>query len=157
MRESNSHWRSQSPLHYHYANPHWTLSLGLCPVWVCVPPTLIIILTLPSFVNTFFEVFFILFQLGIFTQNISPLHHLHYPFYTTNCSISLLRCHRMFPFRKRFIEITLQNLYFSLIFLLFSQTAKPIFFLKNMVFYLFVKKKPASGSNPRHRFSSFQK
>ena len=28
MRGSNSHGRSQSPLHYHYANPHW--SLGLC-------------------------------------------------------------------------------------------------------------------------------
>ena len=30
MRGSNSHGRSQSPLHYHYANPHWACVVGCC-------------------------------------------------------------------------------------------------------------------------------
>lgn len=41
--------------------------LDLC-LWARVPPTLIIILTLTSFVNIFFKVFFISVQFDIYTQ-----------------------------------------------------------------------------------------
>lgn len=49
MRGSNSHGRSQSPLHYHYANPHRVCVLGVCPQrsYIIACPT--------GFVNAFFE------------------------------------------------------------------------------------------------------
>lgn len=46
-------------------------------LWVRVPPTLTIIPTLASFVNTFFQVFFILLQLGIYNQNILTFNMFH--------------------------------------------------------------------------------
>ena len=49
MRGSNSHGRSQSPLHYHYANPHRVCVLGVCPQrsYIIACPM--------GFVNAFFE------------------------------------------------------------------------------------------------------
>ena len=49
MRGSNSHGRSQRPLHYHYANPHRVCVLGVCPQrsYIIACPT--------GFVNAFFE------------------------------------------------------------------------------------------------------
>ena len=49
MRGSNSHGRSQSPLHYHYANPHRVCVLGVCP------QRSYIIACSTGFVNAFFE------------------------------------------------------------------------------------------------------
>ena len=51
MRGSNSLGRSQSPLHYHYANPHRVCVLGVCPqrsyIIACGEP----------FVNSYFKLF----------------------------------------------------------------------------------------------------
>ena len=51
MRGSNSHGRSQSPLHYHYANPHRICVVGVCPqrsyIIACGEP----------FVNSYFKLF----------------------------------------------------------------------------------------------------
>ena len=59
MRGSNSHGRSQSPLHYHYANPHRICVLGVCPQrsYIIACPV--------GFVNAFFKktfTFFVLFR-----------------------------------------------------------------------------------------------
>ncbi len=51
--------------------------LDLC-LWARVPPTLIIILTLTSFVNIFFKVFFISVQFDIYTQNFFTIHTIYY-------------------------------------------------------------------------------
>lgn len=49
MRGSNSHGRSQSPLHYHYANPHRVCVSGVCPQrsYIIACPA--------GFVNAFFK------------------------------------------------------------------------------------------------------
>ena len=51
MRGSNSHGRSQSPLHYHYANPH-----RICVVDV-FPQRSYIIACGEPFVNSYFKLF----------------------------------------------------------------------------------------------------
>ena len=65
MRESNSHGRSQSPLHYHYANPHRILCLGR------LPSTLIYYSVPRRICQRFFQKNF-----KIFKKSLSALHSL---------------------------------------------------------------------------------
>ena len=81
MRGSNSHGRSQSPLHYHYANPHRVCVLGVCPQrsYIIACPM--------GFVNAFFE------KTSIFILKFSVLQNsslLRQSFFLIRCrSISL--------------------------------------------------------------------
>lgn len=65
MRGSNSHGRSQSPLHYHYANPHRILCLGR------LPSTLIYYSVPRRICQRFFQKNF-----KIFKKSLSALHSL---------------------------------------------------------------------------------
>ena len=76
MRGSNSHGRSQSPLHYHYANPHRVCVLGVCPQrsYIIACPT--------GFVNAFFE------KISIFSPKFSVFQNSS----LLRQSFSVIRC-----------------------------------------------------------------
>ena len=80
MRGSNSHGRSQSPLHYHYANPHRVCVLGVCPQrsYIIACPM--------GFVNAFFE------KTSIFSPILSPKFSVFQNSSLLRQSFSVIRC-----------------------------------------------------------------